>query len=72
MPISRSAPLIGLPLTIAFGTVFAALLFPGAGWAAAALIASISHRRTRRSAWRSSRTGPFLSGSVARSTWRAD
>ena len=33
--------LIGLPLTIALGTVFAALLFPGAGWAAAALIASI-------------------------------
>ncbi len=33
--------LIGLPLTIALGTVFAALLFPGAGWAAAALTASI-------------------------------
>ncbi len=33
--------LIGLPLTIAFGTVIGALLFPAAGWAAAALIASI-------------------------------
>ncbi len=33
--------LIGLPLTIALGTVSAAVLFPGAGWAAAALIASI-------------------------------
>ena len=33
--------LIGLPLTIAFGTVICAILFPAAGWAAAALIASI-------------------------------
>jgi NhaP-type Na+/H+ or K+/H+ antiporter len=33
--------LIGLPLTIALGTVSAVLLFPGAGWAAAALAASI-------------------------------
>ena len=33
--------LIGLPLTIAFGTVVAVLLFPTVGWAAAALIASI-------------------------------
>ena len=33
--------LIGLPLTIAFGTLIGAILFPPAGWAAAALIASI-------------------------------
>lgn len=33
--------LIGLPLTIALGTVIGGLLFPAAGWAAAALIASI-------------------------------
>jgi NhaP-type Na+/H+ or K+/H+ antiporter len=33
--------LIGLPLTIALGTLIGALLFPAAGWAAAALIASI-------------------------------
>lgn len=33
--------LIGLPLTIAFGTVIGAFLFPAAGWAAAALIGSI-------------------------------
>src|SRR5580765_6895750 len=33
--------LIGLPLTIALGTVFAVILFPGVGWAAAALAASI-------------------------------
>ena len=33
--------LIGLPLTIAFGTLIGAVLFPAAGWAAAALIASI-------------------------------
>jgi sodium/hydrogen antiporter len=33
--------LVGLPLTIAFGTVAAKVLFPEAGWAAAALIASI-------------------------------
>jgi NhaP-type Na+/H+ or K+/H+ antiporter len=33
--------LVGLPLTIALGTVAARLLFPEAGWAAAALIASI-------------------------------
>ena len=33
--------LSGLPLTIAFGTVIGALLFPAAGWAAAALIGSI-------------------------------
>jgi sodium/hydrogen antiporter len=33
--------LIGLPLTIALGTVAAKWLFPEAGWAAAALIASI-------------------------------
>jgi NhaP-type Na+/H+ or K+/H+ antiporter len=33
--------LIGLPLTIALGTVAAGLSFPSAGWAAAALIASI-------------------------------
>ena len=33
--------LIGLPLTIALGTVAARLLFPEAGWAAAALVASI-------------------------------
>ncbi len=33
--------LVGLPLTIASGTVFAVLLFPGVGWAAAALAASI-------------------------------
>ena len=33
--------LIGLPLTIAFGTLIGAILFPAAGWAAAALIASI-------------------------------
>jgi NhaP-type Na+/H+ or K+/H+ antiporter len=33
--------LVGLPLTIALGTVGARLLFPEAGWAAAALIASI-------------------------------
>ena len=33
--------LVGLPLTIALGTVAAGLLFPEAGWAAAALIASI-------------------------------
>jgi NhaP-type Na+/H+ or K+/H+ antiporter len=33
--------LIGLPLTIALGTVIAVLLLPTAGWAAAALIASI-------------------------------
>ena len=32
---------VGLPLTIALGTVAARLLFPEAGWAAAALIASI-------------------------------
>ena len=32
---------IGLPLIIAVGTVIAVLLFPAAGWAAAALIASI-------------------------------
>ena len=32
---------IGLPLTIALGTVAAKVLFPEAGWAAAALIASI-------------------------------
>ena len=40
-PSPRSAAVVGLPLTIALGTVFAVLLFPGAGWAAAALIASI-------------------------------
>ena len=33
--------LIGLPLTIALGTLIGAVLFPAAGWAAAALIASI-------------------------------
>ena len=33
--------LIGLPLTILLGTLAADLLFPAAGWAAAALIASI-------------------------------
>ena len=33
--------LVGLPLTIALGTVAARLLFPEAGWAAAALVASI-------------------------------
>ena len=33
--------LVGLPLTIVLGTVAARLLFPEAGWAAAALIASI-------------------------------
>jgi NhaP-type Na+/H+ or K+/H+ antiporter len=33
--------LVGLPLTIALGTVAARVLFPEAGWAAAALIASI-------------------------------
>ena len=33
--------LVGLPLTIVIGTVAARLLFPEAGWAAAALIASI-------------------------------
>ncbi len=33
--------LVGLPLTIALGTVAARLLFPEAGWASAALIASI-------------------------------
>jgi sodium/hydrogen antiporter len=33
--------LIGLPLTIALGTLIAVLLFPSAGWATAALIASI-------------------------------
>jgi sodium/hydrogen antiporter len=33
--------LVGLPLTIALGTVVARLLFPAAGWAAAALIGSI-------------------------------
>ncbi len=33
--------LVGLPLTIALGTLAARLLFPEAGWAAAALIASI-------------------------------
>ena len=33
--------LIGLPLTIALGTVVAMVTFPGAGWAAAALVASI-------------------------------
>jgi NhaP-type Na+/H+ or K+/H+ antiporter len=33
--------LVGLPLTIALGTAAARLLFPEAGWAAAALIASI-------------------------------
>ena len=33
--------LVGLPLTIALGTVAARLLFPEAGWAASALIASI-------------------------------
>jgi NhaP-type Na+/H+ or K+/H+ antiporter len=33
--------LVGLPLTIALGTVAARLLFPEVGWAAAALIASI-------------------------------
>jgi NhaP-type Na+/H+ or K+/H+ antiporter len=33
--------LVGLPLTIALGTVAAKLLFPEAGWAAAALMASI-------------------------------
>jgi sodium/hydrogen antiporter len=33
--------LVGLPLTIALGTVAAGLLFPQAGWAAAALIATI-------------------------------
>ena len=33
--------LIGLPLTIALGAVVAVLLFPSAGWAAAALIGSI-------------------------------
>lgn len=33
--------LLGLPLTITLGTVIAMLLFPAAGWAAAALIASI-------------------------------
>jgi NhaP-type Na+/H+ or K+/H+ antiporter len=33
--------LLGLPLTIALGTLAARLLFPEAGWAAAALIASI-------------------------------
>ena len=32
---------MGLPLTIALGTVAARLLFPEAGWAAAALVASI-------------------------------
>jgi sodium/hydrogen antiporter len=32
---------VGLPLTIALGTVAAKVLFPEAGWAAAALIASI-------------------------------
>jgi sodium/hydrogen antiporter len=32
---------VGLPLTIALGTVAAKVLFPDAGWAAAALIASI-------------------------------
>jgi NhaP-type Na+/H+ or K+/H+ antiporter len=33
--------LVGLPLTIALGAVVARLLFPSAGWAAAALIGSI-------------------------------
>ncbi len=33
--------LVGLPLTMALGTVAARLLFPEAGWAAAALVASI-------------------------------
>jgi sodium/hydrogen antiporter len=33
--------LVGLPLTIALGTLAAGLLFPEAGWAAAALVASI-------------------------------
>jgi sodium/hydrogen antiporter len=33
--------LVGLPLTIALGTLAARLLFPEAGWAAAALLASI-------------------------------
>ena len=33
--------LIGLPLTIVLGTLIAVLLFPSAGWATAALIASI-------------------------------
>jgi len=33
--------LVGLPLTIALGTVIAVLLFPSAGWAAAALVATI-------------------------------
>jgi sodium/hydrogen antiporter len=33
--------LVGLPLTIALGTLAARVLFPEAGWAAAALIASI-------------------------------
>jgi NhaP-type Na+/H+ or K+/H+ antiporter len=33
--------LVGLPLTIALGTVAAGVLFPQAGWAAAALVASI-------------------------------
>ena len=32
---------VGLPLTIALGTVFAVFFFPTAGWAAAALIAAI-------------------------------
>jgi len=32
---------VGLPLTIALGTVVAVILLPSAGWAAAALIASI-------------------------------
>ena len=32
---------LGMPLTIVLGTLTAVLLFPSAGWAAAALIASI-------------------------------
>ena len=62
---------IGLPLIIAVGTVIAVLLFPAAGWAAAALIASILAPTDSVWASRSSRTGPFPSGSGARSTLRA-
>ena len=58
--------LIGLPLTIALGTVFAVLLFPGVGGQQRRSPPRSWHRRMRRSGWRSSRTGPSRFGSVVR------
>jgi sodium/hydrogen antiporter len=57
---------VGLPLTIVAGALLAYLMFPHVGWAAAALVATILAPPTRRSAWRSSPTGPCRRGSGGR------